>query len=431
MNRREFLRRVSLAGAALGFPAIVPARALGRGGAVAPSERILMGAIGIGARGTHVLRWMLPEKDVQFVAVCDARRQAREAAKQIVDEHYGNRDCLTYRDIRQFLAERSDVDAVLIATGDRWHALAAIWAMQAGKDVYVEKPSCLTLAEGRAVLETAQRYGRVYQTGTQRLSEANFVFCQEAARQGLLGRVHTVYVQIAPWDNALMRHDWLPGQPEPPADEVDWDLWLGPCPWRPYNASYVAGAWRGYYDFHTGCIGEWGAHTIAQALMGLDRAHTTPVRYHHVANNTGDGLVAEFHDGIRIILSKGENLWHGSCGVRFEGTEGWASCADGYSRPEVSSPRLLAEYRRVLDEYMARTGRPLSHVRDFFDCVKSRRPPVANASVMHHSMSTVHACNICMWVGRDVVYDPAGEEFPDDEEANRLRSRAMRTPYTI
>jgi predicted dehydrogenase len=398
---------------------------------IPPSERILMGAIGIGSRGLHVLRWMLPEKDVRFVAVCDARREARQAAKQVVDDHYGNRDCRAYRDIREFLAERTDVDAVLIATGDRWHALAAIWAMQAGKDVYVEKPSCMTIAEGRAVVETAQRYGRVYQTGTQRLSEANFVFCQEAARQGLLGRVHTVHVHIAPWDKALMRHDWLPGQPEPPREEVDWDAWLGPCPWRPYNPSYVAGAWRGFYDFHTGSIGEWGAHTIAQALMGLDRAHTCPVRYHHVANDTGDGMVAEFADGTRLILSRGEQLWRGSCGVRFEGTEGWASCADGYSRPEVSSPRILNEYRRVIDQYMARTGRPMSHVRDFFDCVKSRRPPVANALVMHYSMATVHACNICMWLGRDLVYDPVREEFPNDPEANRLRSRAMRAPYTI
>ena len=429
-SRRQFLKRLTWAGAALGFPTIIPASALGRNGAVAPSERIVMGCIGIGSRGMFVLRWMLPEKDVQFVAVCDAKRAAREAVKRTIDNHYGNQDCRMYRDIRQFLAERTDIDAVLIATGDRWHALASVWAMRAGKDVFVEKPSSMTIAEGRAVLETARRYGRVYQTGTQRLSEANFVFCIEAARQGLLGRVHTVYAHIAPWDAAEMRHDWLPAQPEPPAEEVDWDAWLGPCPWRPYNANYVAGGWRGHYDFHTSCIGEWGAHTFAQAQLGIGMEHTSPVRYHYVPNETGDGMVAEFANGVRLILSRGDKWWHGSCGMRFEGTEGWASCADGYSKPEVSSPKLLGELRRVVADYMARTGRPMSHVRDFFNCVKSRRLPVANASVMHHSMTTVHACNICMWLKRDVEFDPVREEF-NDPEANRLRSRAMRAPWTI
>ncbi|MCS7091699.1 MAG: Gfo/Idh/MocA family oxidoreductase [Verrucomicrobiota bacterium] len=409
----------------------MPASALGRGGAVAPSERIVMGAIGIGSRGLHVLRWMLPEKDVQFVAVCDVKRAARETAKQTIDQHYGNQDCQMYRDMRAFLTERTDLDAVLIATGDRWHALAAIWAMQSGKDVFVEKPSSMTIAEGRAVLETARRYNRVYQTGTQRLSEANFVFCIEAARRGLLGRIHTVYAQIAPWDKAEMRRDWLPAQPEPPVDELDWDAWLGPCPWRPFNAEYVAGGWRGHYDFHTSCIGEWGAHTFAQAQMGLGLENTSPVRYHYAANNTGDGMIAEFANGVRLILSRGDPWWHGACGMRFVGTEGWASCADGYSRPEVSPPSLLSEYRRLVSDYMARTGRPMSHVRDFFNCIKSRRQTVANAAVMHHSMTTVHACNICMWLKRDLEFDPANETFPNDPEANRLRSRAMRAPYTI
>jgi hypothetical protein len=131
-------------------------------------------------------------------------------------------------------------------------------AMRAGKDVYSEKPSSMTIAEGRAVVETARRYGRIYQTGTQRLSEANFIFCIEMARSGRLGKIHTAYAHIAPWDAAEMRHDWLPAEPEPPKDEVDWDQWLGPCPWRPYNSQYVAGGWRGHYDFHTSCIGEWG-----------------------------------------------------------------------------------------------------------------------------------------------------------------------------
>ncbi|MCX5637709.1 MAG: Gfo/Idh/MocA family oxidoreductase, partial [Planctomycetota bacterium] len=262
LTRRAFLKGTAVLAA---VPSIVPSSVFGRDGRAAPSERIVLGGIGIRNRGSHDLQWMLPEPDVQFVAVCDAQKASREAIKQMVDTRYGNKDCAMYSDIREFLATRTDIDAVLIATGDRWHALASILAMRAGKDVYSEKPSAMTIAEGRAVADTAKRYRRIYQTGTQRLSEGNFVFAIELARTGRLGKVHTAYAHIAPWDAAEMRHDWLPAQPEPHKDQVDWDQWLGPCPWRPYNAEYVSGGWRGHYDFHTSCICEWGAHTFAQA----------------------------------------------------------------------------------------------------------------------------------------------------------------------
>ena len=430
LTRRQLLKRTALAGGLVAAPYIVPASALGRNGAVPPSERIVLGGIGIGGRGSAVLKWMLPETDVQFVAVCDARKQQREAVKNMVDTRYGNGDCATYRDMREFLAARTDIDAVLIATGDRWHALAAIMAMRAGKDVYSEKPSSMTVAEGQAVVETARRYGRVYQTGTQRLSEANFVFCIEMARNGRLGKVHTARAHIAPWDAAEMKYDWLPAEPEPPKEEVDWDAWLGPCPWRPYNSAYVRGRWRGFYDFHTSCIGEWGAHTFAQAQAGIDALNTSPVEYEYVNNPTGDGMVTRFANGVKMILHR-EGWWHGSCGMRFEGPQGWVSAADGYKTPEVSSPELLTDFKKIVGDYMARTGHPMNHVRDFFNCVKSRRPTVANAEVMHRSMSTVHAANICMWLKRNMNYDPVKEEFVNDPEANRLRSRAMREPWII
>ena len=431
-NRRSFLKRGATAACGLAAaPMIIPASALGRGGAVAPSERIVLGGIGIGNRGMHDLRWMLPEKDVQFVATCDPNKSRREAVKKAVDTHYGNNDCALYPDTRQFLAERTDIDAVLSTTGDRLHALMAIMAMRAGKDVYSEKPSCMTIAEGQAVVETSRHYGRVYQTGTQRLSEANFVYCFEMARMGRLGKVHTAYAHIAPWDAAEMRHDRLEIETEPPKEEMDWDQWLGPCPWRPYNAAYVKGRWRGHYDFHTSCIGEWGAHTFAQAMAGINCLDTAPVEYGYVNNPSGDGMVTKFANGAKMILSRGDKYWHGSCGMRFDGPEGWVSAADGYSKPEVSSPALLADYSKIVRDYMARTQRPMSHVRDFFDCVKSRRLTVAHAGVMHHSMTAVHAANICMWLKRDVKYDPVKEEFINDAEANRLRSRAMREPWII
>lgn len=431
LTRRQFLQRASLAGVAVAVPCLIPGSALGLNGAVPPSERIVFGGIGIGGRGTGVLRWMLPERDVHFVAVCDAKKAAREAVKRVADNHYGNQNCKTYGDIREFLALRTDIDAVLIATGDRWHATASVLAMRAGKDVYSEKPSSMTIAEGQAVVATARRYGRIYQTGTQRLSEENFVFCIEMARMGRLGKVHTTYAHIAPWDAAEMRYDWLPGEPEPPKEEVDWDQWLGPCPWRPYNSAYTRGGWRGFYDFHTSCIGEWGAHTFAQAQAGIDSLNTSAVEYRYVNNPTGDEMVTVFPNGVKMILSRGDKWWRGSCGMRFDGPEGWVAAADGYSKPDVSSPALLADFRKIVSDYMARTQRPMSHVRDFFDCVKSRRQPVANPEVMHRSMSTVHAANICMWLKRDMKFDPVKEEFINDPEANRLRSRAMREPWII
>jgi hypothetical protein len=427
LSRRRFL---SGAAAAVAAPYIVPASVLGRGGAIPPSERITVGGIGIRSRGFHDLRWLIGDERVQFVAICDIWKKQREAVKEFVDGHYGNQDCAMYRDIREFLAERPDIDAVLIATGDRWHAPASIMAMRAGKDVYTEKPSSMTIAEGQAVVEAAQRYGRVYQTGTQRLSEANHVFCIEMARTGRLGKVDKAYAHIS-GGQAKMPRDWMPAEELPPKDEIDWDAWLGPCPWRPFNMEYVRGGWRGDYDFHTSCIGEWGAHTFAQAQAGLDKSGTSPVKYEYVNNDTGDGMICTFADGQKLILSQGDEYWHGPCGERFDGERGWVAAADGYSMPEASSPELLAEYDAVVGEYVARTGRSLNHMTNFVDCVLSRELTVANPVVMHRAMTTVHAANIAMWLERDMTYDPVAESFVNDDEANRLRSRAQREPWVI
>ncbi len=431
LTRRQVLKRTALAGGVgvLAAPYIVPSAVLGRNGAIPPSEKIVLGGIGIGGRGTHIVKWMLPEKDVRFVAVCDAQKSRREAVKKFVDAHYGSNDCAVYGDMREFLAKRTDIDALIITTGDRWHAPATVMAMRAGKDVYSEKPSCMTIAEGQAVVDTAKQHGRIYQTGTQRLSEANFVFCIEMARSGRLGQVHTARAHIAPWDAAELKHDWLPPEPLPPKEEVDWDLWLGPCPWRPFNSSYVRGGWRGHYDFHTSCIGEWGAHTFAQAQAGINMLDTSPVEYEYVKNPTGDGMVTKFANGVKMILHR-EGWWKGSCGMRFEGSEGWVSAADRDKQPEVSNPAMLADFDKIVKEYMERTGRPMNHARNFLDCVRSRKPTVANAEVMFHSMSTVHAANICMWLKRDMKYDPAKKEFAD-ADANGFRSRPMRAPWVI
>ena len=433
VTRRRFLRQGAMAVGAAALPYYIPASSLGRDGTVAPSERIVMGGIGLGGRGSYDLGYMLTESDVQWVAVCDVVKSKRDAAKNAVDGKYGNKDCAVYGDLRDLLAERADVDAVLIATGDRWHALASIWAMRAGKDVYCEKPACLTMAQGQAVVETARRYNRVYQTGAQRLSEAHHVFAIEMARSGRLGPIHTAYADCR-WRDGLL-HDWLPAQPEPPKEELDWDIWLGPCPWRPYNAGYVnGGGWYHYYDFATD-VAMWGAHTVAQVLAGLDMTDVSFIEFEYEGPDAT--MVTRLSNGVRLVLFRVSGsvwdpcqYWHGACGERFDGPEGWAAAADGYSAPDVSSPALMGEYKKVLADYTARTQRPLNHVRDFLDCVRSRRPPVANQEVMYRSMNICLAADICGQLKRNLKFDLRAAEFVGDPEANRMRSRVMRVPYT-
>jgi len=427
-NRRGFLKTTTAVGAALGFPYVIPASALGKDGAVAPSERIVMGGIGLGGRGTGVLRWMLGEDDMQFVAVCDVLSSRCEAIKKMVDKHYDNQDCRMYQDLREFLAERPDIDAVLIATGDRWHAPAAMMAMTAGKDVYCEKPGTMTIAEGRRLVKVAERYGRIFQTGVQRLSQGNFVQPTEAARDGRLGELHTVKAHLWPRVRDVTHNAWLPVEPQPERSELDWDLWLGGVPWRPYNRGYLGGcgAWGVYWDLAAGVAG-WGSHTIAQCQMAASAEYTSPIEYTFPDNKSGDGLVARYANGVKLTLHF-EAGWRGTCGVRFEGSDGWASVADGYQRPDVSTPHLSENYKQDIDTYAARSQRPLNHVRDFFSCVKSRRQTIANPEVMHRSMSTNHIINICLKLGRDLRWNPETEEFIDDPEANRMRSRAVRFP---
>jgi predicted dehydrogenase len=434
LTRRQFLTRGMMAAGAMTLPYYIPVSALGRNGSVAPSDKIVMGGIGLGGRGSSDLEWTLNESDVQWVAVCDVRKGQRQAAKAAVDAKYGNQDCVAYADMRQLLAERADVDAVLIATGDRWHALASVLAMRAGKDVYCEKPACLTMAQGQAVVETARRYGRIFQTGAQRLSEPNHVFAIEMARSGRLGPIHTAYADCR-WRDGL-RHDWLPAEPEPAKDEFDWDLWLGPSPWRPYNAGYVnGGGWYHFYDLATD-VAMWGAHTVTQALAGLDMSDVSTIEFEYAGPDKT--MVTRLSNGIKLVLFRVAGsvwdpceYWHGACGERFDGPEGWASAADGYAGPDVSSPAMLREFKKVVADYVGQTQRPMNHVRDFFDCVRSRRPTVAGPEIMFRSMSICLAADICEQLKRNLKFDLAKAEFVNDPEANRLRSRAMRPPYMI
>jgi predicted dehydrogenase len=428
-SRRKFLKQSIAATGAAALPAIIPAIALGRAAATAPSERITLGVIGIGPRMTYDLGGVLPKSDVRCVAICDVQASRREAGKKLVDQHYGNKDCVLYRDFRELLA-RADIDAVMIGTGDRWHAPASILAAKAGKDVYSEKPCGLTIALCQALDNTIRETKRVFQAGTQRRSVANFQAAVRLAHSGKLGKIHTLFASIY---QPSIESTWLPGEPTPPRDVVDWDLWLGPAPWRPYNHAYVAGQWRGYWDFDSGArLLDWGAHTVDLCQWANHADDTTPVEY----EATGNAITARYANGVKLVLDclqtpfgrrSGWVQSSGTCPVRFVGEEGWVETGDS-GGIEVQPASLKAE---VQDAARKRhNGLDIaSHTRNFLDCVKSRGMPAANSRVMRHSHIACHAAALSWVLKRKLKFDPAKEEFIGDDEANGLRSRPARGPW--
>lgn len=403
---------------------IVPGRVLGRDGGVAPSNRITLGTIGIGPRGRLVLASMIAEKDVHFVAHCDVQAALRQSIKAMADQTYGNKDLATYRDLRELIA-RPDLDAVLIATGDRWHALGSILAAKAGKDVYSEKPCGTTIGQCQALDDVMRRTGRVFQAGTQRRSVSNFRFAVDLARSGRLGRLHTLHASIY---ELRVDYGWLPPEPEPDRETIDWDLWLGPAPWRPYNKAYVVDRrWRGYYDFDSGAtLLDWGAHTVDLCQWANNADDTTPVEY----EPDGGTIHARYANGVKLVMRlggfHGEGDWvvPGTCPVRFEGDAGWVETSD-----DGSIDMHPASLRQELRAFTMRGTDAAQHIRDFLDCVKTRGTPVANSKVMRHSHLACHAAAIAWQLGRKLTFDPVKEEFLGDEEANRMRSRALREPW--
>ena len=420
-DRRRFLKTALGAGAVLALPQFLPAAALGKDGSVAPSERIVLGGIGIGNRGTYDLGCFLKQPDVQFVAVCDVKAARREAIKLMADAKYGNRDCATYRDLRELLA-RDDIDAVLIATGPNWHATAATLAARAGKDVYCEKPCTKNIAQSLALAETFRRTARVFQAGTQRRNLPHFQFAVELARSGKLGKLQTVYAH--PCGMSTSTSGWATPEPDPPKEQVDWDLYLGPAAWRPFNKALLDG-----FNFEKGggMVGggvlEWGSHCVDLCQWANNADDTAPVEYNPPENGQA---TARYANGVKLVLRNDGWIGLGSCPVRFEGDAGWVETGDS-GKFVLSSPALLAG-RKVAEI----GGYPADfHVRDFLDCVKTRGQPLANADVACHGHIACHAENIAIFLGRKLAYDPKKNEFPGDDAANRLRSEALREPWRL
>ena len=420
LNRRRFLKTtLAAAGAAAALPTIVPSSALGADGSVVPSDRIVMGTIGYGGRARSDMAALMANPDVQMLAICDVNGARRKVGKKNVDRKYGNKDCKTYINLHGLL-ERKDIDAVLIATGDNNHSAVAIEAARAGKDMYCEKPMSVTIAESRAVSDTMKRFSRIFQCGTQRRNVGNFVWAVNLARSGKLGEIKTVHAEKHR-ANSGVHFTILPTQTQPAREVMDWDGWLGPAMWRPYNARYHARQfWLSHGDFSGGSICEWGSHTVDICQWALDADDTSATDYETI-NDRGD-VQATYAGGAKLIIRKG--LRFGTCPVRFEGTEGWVETGDS-GQFEVFPKSLMAE-RRFKGGYPQN-----NHIREFLNCVKSRKQPVAPAEGAHRSISTCHVANICVRLGRPVKWDPIKEEFPNDPEANRLVSRAYRHPWRL
>ncbi|MFO7936591.1 MAG: Gfo/Idh/MocA family oxidoreductase [Kiritimatiellia bacterium] len=409
MKRRDFL----ISGGAMCAFNILNGTA-----AAAPSEKINMAFIGYGGRARQLLPIFLHNPLVQVRAVCDVIGDRRNAARQVVDKFYGNSDCKAYRDFREMLA-RPDIDAVYAATGDRWHAQIAIHAMKAGKDIYCEKPISLSMKESAAVVETAERYSRIYQGGVQRRGIDNFKVAVNSVKSGRLGKVHTLHAGMIRMGGSSANH-YLKPEPVPAPEVVDWNMWLGPAPWREYNSKYFH-RWHSEYDFH-GDITEWGSHTVDLCQMAVDRLFEAPTRY--VPDPEHHKLTAYFDDGLKIVMR--DHGFKNSCAVRFEGSNGWVE-ADDSGQVYTSDPDLIERRKTKGEDW----NKPLGHTGEFIECVRSRRTPAAPAEELHYPHLACHAATIAYHLNREVKYNPDQMEFVNDDEANCLRNRQCRAPWHL
>jgi predicted dehydrogenase len=433
-TRRQFLKRAATASAvALGAPYFVSPSALGLAGTVAPSDRIVLGAVGSGGKGRHNTQTFQSFADVQVVAVCDVDRKHLEAAKAEVDKTYGNSDCAAYRDFRE-LVGRQDIDVVSVATPDHWHALASVAAANADKDVYCEKPLANSVAEGRAICNAVTKHKRILQTGSHERSGDNARYAAELVRNGRIGKLHTLRINLPCDDNHHKQVREITGMPPemPVPEQLDYDFWLGHTALAPYTERRCHFWWRFILSYGGGEMTDRGAHVIDLGQLGAGTDDTVPVEYEAKGTASTTSLYDAFFDyrfantyanGLRLVGSS-----DGPRGVKFEGTEGWIFVHVHGGKLEAEPASLLSE---KIGESEIHLGRSPGHHRNFIDCVKSREQPVAPAEAGHRTATICHLNNIAMMVGRKIVFDPKTETIPNDSEANQLLKPAMRSPWSL
>jgi predicted dehydrogenase len=426
------MRKAAVAAAAA--PILVPLSALGDETKTAASERITLGFIGVGTQNRGHLRYFLGEKDVQVLAVCDVDTTRRENAKATVEKRYGEqlksgryKGCAAYNDFRELLA-RKDIDAVVIATPDHWHAIPVLEACRTGKDVYCEKPLSLTIREAKAMIDAVRKYNRVFQTGSQQRSSSEFRLACELVRSGRIGKVQKVYVNVGgpskPCD--------LPEEPLEPG--LDWDRWLGPAPKRPYNSILSPRGvhqgfpdWRNYREYSGGMMTDWGAHHFDIAQWGLGMDDSGPIEIIPPDN-------PKAQKGLQFVYANGVVVHHGTeyepgkrvNGVAFIGSEGKIFVNRGY---KASDPKEIIQ--QPLGEKDVHLYKSPGHQRDWLICVRSRNRPICDVEIGARSVTVCHLGNLAYWNHRKLRWDPKEWQFVNDAEANRWLDRERREPWHL
>ncbi|HEV3025368.1 MAG TPA: Gfo/Idh/MocA family oxidoreductase, partial [Pirellulales bacterium] len=391
------------AGAAIAAPYVITSNALGNADVPPASDRIVMGGIGTGNMGRGDQGAFLGRSDVQYVAVCDVRKGFRDAGKGQVDEHYKNQDCTSYNDFRELLA-RPDIDAVHIATPDHWHAIMVIEACRNGKDVYCQKPETRTLREGPLMVEAARRYSRVVSGGSQRVLE-DYRGIVDQCWGGELGPIKSINVNVGPLSQLCN----LPAESVP--SEMDWDLWLGPAPWAPYNPGRCdgnfgtsGGSWRSYIDYSGGGMTDWGAHHFGGATFAIDVRELQPEEVLFHDENGAQHLTFRYPSGVLLHHNRPN-----TGNLQVEGTP-------GEKRPAKPVPSYKGEG---------------GIYGDFIHCVKNREKPFRDIELAVNTVMVPHLGIIAYTLHRSLKWDAATQQFPGDDEANRMLDRARREPWQL
>lgn len=438
LSRRGFLKAGVVAGAlTAGFPTIIPASAIGRGRRAAPSERVVIGCIGVGDRGTYLMGSALQQPDVQIRAVADVKRDRREAAKAAIDGYYGKKVCDASNEF-EAVAGRDDIDACIIASCDHWHVLHALAAVRAGKDVYVEKPLSVSREQDQALRKAVRLHKRIFQFGTQQRSDERFRKACELVLNGRIGTLKTINV----WSPASVAGG--PTERAPVPETLDYDRWLGPAPYVPYTKDRETNKWWWFIsDYAIGFIAGWGIHPIDIALWGAGKLAETSVRIsgsgvfptEGVCNTaTAWDITCAYDSGLEIRYRSepaptewkeryGEISGHGTA---FEGTQGWIHVNRNVIRSNpagvVDSAIQPNEIRLIKSDH---------HMRNFVDSVKSRKDPVSPIESAVQGDLLCQCCDAAIRLGRTVRWDPRKERFVDDSEANNRLERAMRPPWLV
>ncbi|HEV2295840.1 MAG TPA: Gfo/Idh/MocA family oxidoreductase [Tepidisphaeraceae bacterium] len=458
VTRREAIKTGAagvVAAAAFGFPSVVPSRVLGKDGAVAPSNRIVMGCIGMGGQGNFNMMRFAGFPEVQVVALCDVEQESNhylggathglKPSLARIEKHYSDKNAQGaehkgiqgYSDLRELLA-REDIDAVTICTPDHWHATAAVLAANAKKHMYCEKPLANSVREGRAIVQAVKKNKVVLQTGTQERSGDNARLACELVINGYLGRIKQVTVNLPDEDShhvqvRQMQHEPVPEQPVPAT--LDWDRWLGPSPSVPYHRNRSHFYWRFILAHGGGEMTDRGAHVIDIAQLGLGMDHTGPVEISAKGRReAGPGPFNVFWDyefeclypnGMRMVGND-----QGERGLKFEGENGWVFVHIHGGKLEASDPQLLQTDPK---DFKIHLGRSPGHHRNFLDVVmgKDGAKLIAPAEVGHRTGSICHLANIAMATGRKITWDPDDEQIKGDDEASKMLGPTMREPWAV